>query len=76
MSDLQKDKSKSDNIPVSGFYTQEQIKEIIQYADDRFISIIPELDFPGHVQSVLAAFPELSCTGGPFKVSENLDHLR
>ncbi|MHA1191148.1 MAG: beta-N-acetylhexosaminidase [Promethearchaeota archaeon] len=71
MSDLQKDKSKSDNIPVSGFYTQEQIKEIIQYADERFITIIPEIDFPGHVRSVLAAFPELSCSGGPFKVSEN-----
>ena len=71
MSDLQKDESKFDRIPVSGFYTQEQIKEIIQYADDRFITIIPEIDFPGHVQAVLAAFPELSCNGGPFKVSQN-----
>ena len=71
MSDLQKDKSKTDSIPVSGFYTQAQIKEIIQYAADRFITIIPEIDFPGHVQSILAAFPELSCTGGPFKVSQN-----
>ncbi|MHA1671919.1 MAG: beta-N-acetylhexosaminidase [Promethearchaeota archaeon] len=71
MSDLQKDKSNSDNVPISGFYTQEQIKEIIQYADDRFITIIPEIDFPGHVQAVLAAFPELSCSGGPFNVSQN-----
>ncbi len=71
MSDLQKDESKSDRIPVSGFYTQAQVKEIIQYAEDRFITIIPEIDFPGHVQAVLAAFPELSCSGGPFKVSQN-----
>jgi len=71
MSDLQKDASKIDRIPVSGFYTQAQIKEIIQYASERFITIIPEIDFPGHVQAVLAAFPELSCNGGPFKVSQN-----
>ncbi len=71
MSDLQKDQSKTDKILVSGFYTQAQIKEIIQYATDRFITIIPEIDFPGHVQAVLAAFPELSCTGGPFEVSQN-----
>jgi len=71
MSDLQKDKSKIDLVPVSGFYTQDEIKEIINYAKERFITIIPEIDFPGHVQAVLAAYPELSCSGGPFEVSKN-----
>jgi len=58
-----------DGIPVSGFYTQQDLRELIQYATERFITIIPELDFPGHTMAALAAYPELSCTGGPFKVS-------
>jgi hexosaminidase len=51
-----------------GFYTQEQIKEIIDYAEKRFVTIIPEIEMPGHALAALAAYPELSCTGGPFKV--------
>ena len=58
-----------DGIPVSGYYTQQDLRELVQYATERFITIIPELDFPGHTMAALAAYPELSCTGGPFKVS-------
>jgi hexosaminidase len=60
---------KKSNQPHSGFYTQADIKEIVQYAADRYITIIPEIDMPGHAQAALAAYPELSCTGGPFEVS-------
>jgi hexosaminidase len=64
-----KNKVPLDGIPVSGYYTQQDLIELIQYATERFITIIPELDFPGHTTAALAAYPELSCTGGPFKVS-------
>ena len=62
--------TEQDRIPHGGFYTQEQIKEIIQYAADRYITIVPEIDLPGHTMSVLATYPELSCTGGPFRIPE------
>jgi len=52
-----------------GFYTQEDIKEVIDYAASRFITVIPEIEMPGHSTAALAAYPELSCTGGPFEVS-------
>ena len=52
-----------------GFYTKEEVKEIIDYANERFITIVPEIEMPGHCQEVLAAYPDLSCTGGPFEVS-------
>jgi hexosaminidase len=60
---------KRDGIPHSGYYTQEDIKEIIDYSRDRFIQIIPEIDMPGHTRAVLASYPHLSCKGYPFKVS-------
>ena len=69
IADLDGGDKKINGIPVSGLYTKSQIKEIIRYANERFITVIPEVDFPGHVQAVLAAYPELSCTGGPFEVS-------
>ena len=50
---------------VGGFYTQADIKEIIQYAQDRNITIVPEIDVPGHSMSAIAAYPELSCTKDP-----------
>jgi hexosaminidase len=50
-----------DNTPVSGFYTQDQIRDVIRYAADRYITIVPEIEMPGHAQAALAAFPELSC---------------
>lgn len=49
-----------------GFYTQEQIREVVAYAAARFIDVIPEIEMPGHALAALAAYPELSCTGGPF----------
>jgi len=51
-----------------GYYTQEEIREIIAYAAERHVTIIPEIEMPGHSCEVLAAYPELSCTGGPFYV--------
>ncbi|VAX27481.1 beta-glycosyl hydrolase, partial [hydrothermal vent metagenome] len=52
----------------SGYYTQEDIKEIVAYAQKRSITILPEIEMPGHTLASLAAYPELSCTGGPFTV--------
>jgi len=50
------------------FYTHEQVKEVIAYAKERFIEVIPEIEFPGHAVAALTAYPHLSCTGGPFDV--------
>ncbi len=52
-----------------GFYTQDDIKEVVQYAKDRFVSILPEIDVPGHSMAALAAYPELTCTPGTYKVN-------
>ena len=57
-----------DGKPYGGFYTQEQAKEIVAYAAERYITVIPEIDLPGHMQAALAAYPELGCTGGPYEV--------
>ncbi len=51
-----------------GFYTQDEVRDIIAYAAERHITIIPEIDLPGHQQATLAAYPELGCTGGPYEV--------
>lgn len=59
---------KYDGIPYGGFYTQEEAKELVAYAKDRYITVIPEIDMPGHMQAALTAFPELGCTGGPYEV--------
>lgn len=52
-----------------GFYTHEDIKEIVKYAADRFVNILPEIDVPGHSLAAIAAYPELSCTPGEYYVS-------
>lgn len=57
------------HIPHSGFYTQSEIREIVQYAAERQITIVPEIEFPGHATAALAAYPENSCTGGLFDVA-------
>jgi len=57
-----------DGVPYGGYYTQEQIKEVVAYAAKRFITVVPEIEMPGHAVAALAAYPELSCTGGPFEV--------
>ena len=58
-----------DNATYGGFYTQEEIREIIQYAAARFITIIPEIDMPGHSQATIAAYPEIACRPGPYYVA-------
>ncbi|MDR0714191.1 MAG: beta-N-acetylhexosaminidase [Bacteroidales bacterium] len=52
-----------------GYYTQEEIKNVIEYAKTKFVTIIPEIEMPGHAMAALAAYPELSCSGGPFEVA-------
>jgi len=53
---------------LGGFYTQEDIKEIIAYAASRFVTIVPEIEMPGHCLSALASYPQYSCSGGPFTI--------
>ena len=67
---VQNKPQKFDGQRYGGFYTQEQMKEIIKYAEKRFVTIIPEIEMPGHALAVLAAYPEFSCTGGLFKVGQ------
>jgi len=51
-----------------GFYTKEEVKEIVEYARTKFITVIPEIEMPGHAMAALASYPELGCTGGPYEV--------
>jgi len=62
------DRDSCDNIPHGGFYTQEEVKQIIAYAAERCITIVPEVDLPGHMLAALAAYPELGCTSGPYEM--------
>jgi len=57
-----------DGNPYGGFYTTDDVREIVAYAADRHITVVPEIELPGHCLAALAAYPELSCTGGPFEV--------
>ena len=57
-----------DGIPYGGFYTQDEAREIVAYAWERGITVIPEVDLPGHMLGALAGYPELGCTGGPYEV--------
>lgn len=59
-----------DSIRYGGFYTQEEIKEVVAYAKSRHVQVIPEIEMPGHALAALAAYPEFSCTGGPFEVAK------
>ncbi|MCL5671032.1 MAG: beta-N-acetylhexosaminidase, partial [Acidobacteria bacterium] len=52
-----------------GFYTQDDVREIVAYARERFITVVPEIELPGHSLAALAAYPQFSCTGGPFRVN-------
>ncbi len=58
-----------DGMPYGGFYTQDQIRDVVAYARERFITVIPEIEMPGHSLAALAAFPELACTAGPFETA-------
>lgn len=57
-----------DEIPYGGYYTQEEAREIVAYAAARHITVVPEIDMPGHMLAALASYPELGCTGGPYQV--------
>jgi hexosaminidase len=59
-----------------GFYTQEDVREVVAYAKERFITVLPEIEMPGHALAALASYPELSCTGGPFHVNPGTDYHR
>ena len=59
-----------DTIPVQGHYTREEMEHLVRYAADRQITVIPEIDMPGHMLAALASYPELGCTGGPYAVAE------
>ena len=63
-----RDFSSNDGIRYGGFYTQEQIKEVVAYAWERGITVIPEIDLPGHMVAALTTYPQLGCTGGPYEV--------
>ena len=65
---VKKDWGSNDGIRYGGYYTQEEMKEIVAYAAARGITVIPEVDLPGHMVAALAAYPELGCTGGPYEV--------
>lgn len=57
-----------DGQPHGGFYTQDEVREVVAYARARYIDVIPEIEMPGHATAALAAYPELACTDGPFNV--------
>ena len=63
-----KDFDTSDGIRYGGYYTQDELRDIVAYAAERGITVIPEIDLPGHMLAALAAYPELGCTGGPYEV--------
>lgn len=58
-----------DGKPYGGFYTQDEVREVIDYAQSRFITVIPEIDLPGHMLAALTAYPQFGCTGGPYEVA-------
>lgn len=60
----------NDNTKYGGFYTQEQVKEVVAYAAKRYVEIIPEIEMPGHSSAALTAYPNLGCTGGPYQVQQ------
>jgi hexosaminidase len=63
-------RTNADGTRYGGFYTQDQVREIVAYAASRFVTVVPEIELPGHALAALAAYPELSCTGGPFSITD------
>ncbi len=59
-----------DSVRYGGFYTQNEVKEVVAYARKRHVTVVPEIEMPGHSLAALASYPELSCTGGPFEVAK------
>ena len=62
-----------DERPYGGFYTQEEVREVVDYAARRFITVIPEIEFPGHAVAALASYPWLGCTGERYEVRQTWD---
>jgi hexosaminidase len=60
---------KFDGLRYGGYYTQEEIKEVVDYAAKRFVTIVPEIEMPGHALAALSAYPHLGCTGGPYEAA-------
>lgn len=58
-----------DQMPHGGFYTQDEIRDVVAYAAERHITVVPEIEMPGHALAALAAYPEFACTPGPFEVA-------
>ncbi len=65
-----------DNVPYGGYYTQDDCREIVRYAAERYINVIPEIDMPGHMMGALHVFPNLGCTGGPYPVAPHWGVMR
>ncbi len=61
---------KFDGKPHGGYYTQDEARDIVKYAQEKYVTIIPEIEMPGHALAALAAYPELGCTGGPYGVAK------
>ncbi|MGD1844161.1 MAG: family 20 glycosylhydrolase [Salibacteraceae bacterium] len=62
-------RTEADGQRYGGYYTQEEVREVVAYAQNRHVTIIPEIEMPGHSLAALAAYPELGCTGGPYSVT-------
>jgi hexosaminidase len=60
-----------DGVPHGGFYTQDEIRRVVEYARQRFVRVVPEIEVPGHAQAAIAAYPELGCGGGPAEVAKS-----
>ncbi len=62
------DPTQADGQAYEGFYTQAEVREVVAYAAERFVTVVPEIEMPGHSLAALASYPHLGCTGGPYKV--------
>ncbi|MNR09693.1 Beta-hexosaminidase [compost metagenome] len=59
-----------DGFRYGGYYTQEEVREVVRYASSKYVNILPEIEMPGHALAALAAYPQLGCTGGPYKTAQ------
>jgi hexosaminidase len=69
-SPLLADRKSSDNTPYGGFYTRDEVSEVVEYAAERFVTVVPEIEMPGHALAALAAYPELGCVGKGYEVAQ------
>lgn len=65
---IPENRTQGDGVPYGGFYTQDEVREVVAYATERFITVVPEIEMPGHVVAVLAAYPDLGCVGEGYEV--------